>query len=541
MLKVFLVEDEIVIRESIQKIVPWKEQGFELVGEAQDGEMALPMIRELKPDVLITDIKMPFMDGLTLSKIVKKEFPDIKIIIVSGYDDFKYAQQAIDLGVEQYILKPISRNSFVEVLQELRNKFEQQDSQKQYYEKFRREMQEYEKNTRRNFFEKMVSGKADLGELYEQAESLGIDIAATWYNIVLFSTGSDSGEMELDSGYSADSSSIQEKVEDVFQENSQYILFRNQNLYYAVLIKADGNVVENLTEECVQSLERIFKEQGNQKHAKGWFVCTGKPVERLSMLQESYKEAMNLFCYRYMEEKHILRYGEQITMHPDETVNLRNIDTNAMSPEVIRNFLGNGLIDEVDVFVENYIHVIGEDILKSRMFRQYVLLNVHISAIAFTGNLGYEKDELEDSLSMVGSQQAEDIDEVKEVLKRTLKWAIELRDNKVRNKMHSVIPQAVAYIQENYHDESLNLSKVACKVNISANHFSAIFSQEMKQTFIEYLTNIRMNKAKELLRCSDMRSGEIAMEIGYKDSHYFSFLFKKTQGCTPSEYRKQNV
>jgi len=103
-----------------------------------------------------------------------------------------------------------------------------------------------------------------------------------------------------------------------------------------------------------------------------------------------------------------------------------------------------------------------------------------------------------------------------------------------------MIQAAVEFMEENYSDESLNLNKVACAANVSANHFSALFSQEMKQTFIEYLTALRMRKARELLRCTDKRSGEIALEVGYKDAHYFSFLFKKTQGCTPSGYRSQS-
>ena len=102
-------------------MVPWEKYGFELVGEAADGEMALPLIRKSRPDILITDIKMPFMDGLTLSKLVKKEIPNIKIVILSGYDDFNYAKQAINIGVEDYLLKPITKKALLERLEEIRN------------------------------------------------------------------------------------------------------------------------------------------------------------------------------------------------------------------------------------------------------------------------------------------------------------------------------------------------------------------------------------------------------------------------------------
>ena len=130
MLKVFLVEDESVIRDGLRDNIPWEQYGFRFVGEAADGEMALPLIRKARPDVLITDIKMPFMDGLSLSRIVSKEFPEMKIIIISGYDDFEYARQAIEVGVDQFLLKPITRLTLKKTLLELRDKIEQERDKK---------------------------------------------------------------------------------------------------------------------------------------------------------------------------------------------------------------------------------------------------------------------------------------------------------------------------------------------------------------------------------------------------------------------------
>ena len=122
MLKVFLVEDETLIREGLRDRIPWEQYGFRFVGEAGDGEMALPLIRKTRPDVIITDIKMPFMDGLELSRIVKEEFPKTKILIVSGYDDFEYAREALTIGVDQYILKPVTRMNIRKVFEELKEK-----------------------------------------------------------------------------------------------------------------------------------------------------------------------------------------------------------------------------------------------------------------------------------------------------------------------------------------------------------------------------------------------------------------------------------
>ena len=152
MLKVFLVEDESFIREGLRDNIPWEKYGYTFVGEASDGEMALPLIRKLRPDVLITDIKMPFMDGLALSRIVQSELPQTRIIIISGYDDFEYARQAIEVGVEQYLLKPITKLALRKVLLELKEKIDQENTNDDYQLRYQAEMKEYEQFSRRHFF-----------------------------------------------------------------------------------------------------------------------------------------------------------------------------------------------------------------------------------------------------------------------------------------------------------------------------------------------------------------------------------------------------
>ena len=168
MLKVFLVEDETLIREGLRDRIPWEQYGFRFVGEAGDGEMALPLIRKTRPDVIITDIKMPFMDGLELSRIVKEEFPKTKILIVSGYDDFEYAREALTIGVDQYILKPVTRMNLRKVLEELKEKIEQEHRQEDYQAKLAGEVHEYEQFSKRRFFENIFGGKTS-GEHVSEA------------------------------------------------------------------------------------------------------------------------------------------------------------------------------------------------------------------------------------------------------------------------------------------------------------------------------------------------------------------------------------
>lgn len=535
MIKVFLVEDEIIIREAIHKMIPWAEYGFELIGEAKDGEMALPLIKKSKPDVLITDIKMPFMDGLTLSRLVKKDLPNTKIIIISGYDDFDYARQAIALGIEQYLLKPISKDEFLEVLEGIRSKYEKENEQKLYYQKFENEIKAYEKNAQRDFFELLVSEDVDLQRIYEQADRLQIDIMAQCYNLVLFDIGAKSDYQNVGDRYSNDAADVQNKIDEFFINNRSYQLFRNQQFNYAVLIKGDENEIGQITTECIEFLKTTFEQNGTLE----WFVCAGKSVERLSMMSECYKEAMKSFAYRYLGYRYVFSYENIEKTEKDEDMNLQNIDMNAVKQEIIYNFLFNALDEEVDSFVKNYLQMIGGEAMRSKMFQQYILLNLHFCLTSFAEKLGYDKTEIDDSLKFIVDERIKSTEDLEKIIGSILRKGIRLREERSKGRNQSVIRTALQYMEENFTDDSLTLNRVAGVANVSANHFSALFSQKMGQTFIEYLTQLRMSRAKEQLRCTDMRSGEIALEVGYKDPHYFSFLFKKTQGCTPSEYRNQ--
>lgn len=543
MLKTFLVEDEVVIREMIKKMIPWEQYGFELAGEAADGEMALPLILKSKPDLLITDIKMPFMDGLTLCKLVKKELPDIRIVILSGYDDFNYAKQAISIGVEDYLLKPITKNAFIERLEEIHNRYEHEKTQREYYEKFRLEMQEYEKNASRDFFETLVRADSDLAELYRRADKLNLDIVAEAYNILIFTPDTSEGNYNSYEECSDWEAEVQDKINTYFLNHPVAILFRHQVFSYAILVKGQKDTIEKNTEECVKAIQDIMDQTEGRTD---WFIAVGKSADRLSMLGHSYRTAVRANSFRYLYDGHILDYQslEAQKENPsdsrrEDSVQLRNVNINALNPAILQKFLSSGLAEEVDDFIRDYFNAIGQEPMGSLVFRNYVVLNVRFSVLSFLKKLGCDDSE-------ISGQETENIvDETGKTIEaavaycgKILKKAIALRDENAGNQNRSVLKLAVDFIDHNYMDEEISLNKAAHVANVSANHFSALFSQNMGQTFTEYLTDLRMSKAKELLRCTAMRSSEIAGEVGYKDAHYFSYLFKKTQGMTPSEYRK---
>ena len=541
MLKIFLAEDEVIVRETIKRMIPWENLGFELVGEAADGEMALPLLLRQKPDLLITDIKMPFMDGLTLAKVAKKEIPGLKVVILSGYDDFNYAKQAINIGVEDYLLKPITKNALIERLTEIRSRYEHEKTQKEYYEKFHREMQAYEKNSSRDFFEALVSGSMDMMEIYRRSEKLGLDIVAEAYNVLIFTMNCEedfSGQREGYSEWEAESLKL---LEEFFSENTSAMLFRCNIFSYGVLIKGQKETIGENTRSCVSEIQRILdrKEQKRQ-----WFVAAGEPVERLSQIQKSYYSASRAFSQRYLYDENILYYDEMASMEKknvteDDSTYLQKVDVNALNPAILQKFLSNGLLEETENFVKDYFYAIGQEPLESLVFRNYVTLNVRFSVMSFLKEIGCDTRTLEqEDTEDVLSESSKSLENAIAYAEKIISQAIALRDQNSGNKNRSILKTAFDFIDSHYMEEDMSLNKAANAANVSANHFSALFSQNMGQTFIEYLTNLRMNKAKEYLRCTSMRSSEIAGEIGYKDAHYFSYLFKKTQGMTPSDYRK---
>lgn len=535
MLKVFIVEDESIVREGLRDNIPWQQWGYSFVGEASDGEMALPLIQKTQPDVLFTDIKMPFMDGLSLSRIVHQEFPDMKIIIISGYDDFEYARQAIAVGVEQYLLKPITRASLQKVLAELKAKIEVEREQKNYQEKYQNETRAYEQFSRTNFFVKVFEGRMPVQDIYEEAAKLSLRINAPCYNLLMFSLT----EKRVGESGGFESEAFARKREELlryFVRYPEHLVFRWNVNTYGVLIKGSPEQMRELTDRCLENVERICKPA---EEDFDWYAAAGEPVERLSLLTECYGKVNHLFAYRFlMPAVHI--FTKEVTnsyMPPGGSGIIGDIDSSKVDPELIKDFLRRGSRDEVGEFVDSWLYSLQEA-LKSRLFQNYLVFHVHFVSMSYVESIGYDKNRL---LELLGEERIQEVhlslEELSPYIRSIFEKTMELRDQESDNRSQKVLKKALEYIEENYTQETLSLNTVAGEVNVSANYFSAIFSQAMEVTFVEYVTQKRMERAKKLLRQTEKHSGDIALEVGYKDPHYFSFVFKKTQGCSPREYR----
>jgi len=532
-LKVFLVEDESVVREGLRDNIPWQQFGYQFVGEAGDGEMALPLIRKTRPDVLITDIKMPFMDGLSLSHIVGQEFPEMKIIIISGYDDFEYARQAIKEGVEQYLLKPITRRALQKALTEVKEKIESEQEQKNYLCKYQDDMHEYEQFFLRTFFEKVFAGQLSVQEIYEEAQKHSLDINAPFYNLVLIDVQEKANKQEAGE---ACQKCYEELMRFLMRFSNYYLVFRWNINIYGIMIKGEKENIAERTDKCLEGIEQVCAQYEGEID---WYAAAGSPIERFSRLSDCFRKLNHVFNYRFFESsKHILseRTAEGLSTESGQGA-LEVVDMNKTNPELLRSFLTKGQKEEVGEFVSNFL--LGMDqALKSRIFWDYTLLNVRFAVLSYVAGLGVTQQEFLQSVRAEDIRKIEiGLENMQQYIEEMLTQAIAFRDRENESQSKKALKKSLEYIEENYMRESLSLNEIAAAQEVSPNYFSAMFSQEMQMTFVEYVTQKRMEKAKNLLRETEMRSNEIALAVGYKNPHYFSFVFKRTQGCTPREYR----
>lgn len=530
MLKIFLVEDEFVIREGIKNNIDWKANGYEFCGEASDGELAFPIIQKTKPDIVITDIRMPFMDGLELSRLIKKELPLTEIIILSGYEEFEYAKEAIKIGVSQYLCKPISGEELLKEINLLADKITEKRKEQEIKEKYIREVEENFIEEKRNFFQYLVTGTKSISELLEIAKKIHIDLSSIWYNIILLKIQS---MTHAHDEYSGSMVKVEQKLKEL-DEGDHFAAFDRNLEGKALLVKADTE--EELTRIQNDYIRKMKDLLGDYSHVR-YFAGIGMPVNRLSELPASFESASHAFAHRYLtRESGIWNYQDiEQKKHQIDDFNIGSVNVKELDRNKLRDFLKFGDKNEVVYFVEEYINDLGNNAMKSNMFRQYLVMDTYFCVVDFVVDLQFSKDEIE--VFSADSEILQNNENSMKYMERIISKALELREKSASNRYGDIVDEVMKYIEEHYAQEDLSLNILASHVNFSPNHLSMVLSQQTGQTFIKYLTDFRMNKAKELLRCTGKRSSEIGLEVGYKDPHYFSFLFKKTQGMTPTQYR----
>jgi len=520
--KVFFVEDETITREGIRDNVDWSANGFEFCGEAADGEMALPLLRTAQPDVLITDIKMPFMDGLQLSKIVRQRMPWVKIVILSGHDEFEYAQQAINMGVTDYLLKPVTVQQLQTVLQKLTVQLDQERKEQANLKKLQEQVEENRAMLCERLLFKLVVGAISSTDAIEIGQPLGLNLIARHYLVVIL-------KMELkdrSEQYDHDEHQhAQQAVIELMEKNPD--IFALKRDWGDLILIMKGSTPEYLEEERDLLLEGIRQTIATTRYQL--IIGVGNTKTQLADISQSFVEALVNIQNPVGENKS----GANRAI---ERAELLKVDKS-----IIENYLRSGAKNEFDEFFHAYLRPLGEIVLRSNLIRNYIFVDIVLATAKLVNDLGGDVDKIIPELNSIEviMSNIKSIEQLHEQVYKILSSALTYRDSQPNGQYKNLIHQAVEYLEQHYMNPELSLTELASQANLSASHFSVVFSQETGQTFKEYLTEIRINKAKELLRMTSLRSADIAYQVGYNDPHYFSSVFKKITGFSPSEFRSQ--
>jgi two-component system, response regulator YesN len=520
--KVFFVEDEIVTREGIRDNVDWKMNGFEFCGEAADGETALPILQSVKPDVLITDIKMPFMDGLQLSKIIRERMPQVKIVVLSGHDEFEYAQQAIELGVTEYLLKPVSVQNLNNTLQKIATQLDRNKKEQENLKNLHDQIEENRAALQERLLLKLVVGAVSSTEAIEKGQLLGMDLIARCYQTVILKIEPGSRAESFDY---AEYQRLQQIAAGLVQNNPDVFLLKKD--WEELVLVMKGSTPEYLEEERDFLLEQIRRgfDQANCQLVIGKGLCK----TRIADIYQSFIEAV--VCIQVNEDKNKSSLNEVV----DKT-ELLKVDKSA-----VENYLRCGVQEDFDRFFDAFLLPLGEPALKSYLLKNFIFVDVVLATAKLVHELGGEIDQVIPELNSIETILAniKTIEQLREQAYRILTSALKFRDMQTSSQYTRMIQQAREFIEHHYMEPNLSLVGVAAHMNLSPSHFSTVFSQETHQTFKDYLTEVRMRKAKELLRTTALRATDISCQVGYNDPHYFSFTFKKNTGFSPTEFRSQ--
>ncbi len=521
--KAFFVEDEIVTREGIRDNVDWKGNGFEFSGEAPDGEMALPLLQTAQPDLLITDIKMPFMDGLELCRIVRERMPWIKVVILSGHDEFEYAQKAINLGVTEYLLKPVTAHDLHQVLQRIAALLDREKQEQAHLENLRNQVEENRSALREKLLLNLVVGAVSSAEAIEKGQLLGLDLVAGYYLtlVIQIELRTPSGPFDYHEYQRA-----QQAIAAPLEARPDVFLIK-KDVEELVLIVKGSTAGELLARK--EELVQVIRQQATASSCDVT-LGGGAPKQRITDIYQSFVEAL-------IEVQSV---GSRDASGPNN--NVGKAELLKINKSAVESYLRCGVKEDFADFFDTFIRPLGEAALKSYMVKNYLVMDIVLTTAKFVTELGGNIDQIIPDLGSIETVLAEvkTFEQFREQIQKILIGALVFRDSQASSQHLLMLRNVHDYIDQHYSDPNLSLNEVAGQVNLSPSHFSTVFSQETGQTFKEYLTEIRIRKAKELLRSTTLRSFEISDQIGYNDPHYFSYVFRKQTGLSPKEYRLQS-
>ncbi|MDR0689276.1 MAG: response regulator [Spirochaetaceae bacterium] len=527
-----LVDDEPEIREGIRDAIPWEDLGFSFAGACANGFEALELAERIRPDVVMTDINMPFMDGLVLADRLLSIVPDTKVLIISGYDDFEYARKALQLQVYDYIVKPITPGEFKTALIKLKQTLDAEQESRRDLEHIKKQLAETIPLLRERFLARLIEGKLDRNSM---SEGLG------YFDLPLPPEGSAYQCLVLDfvrrrkgEDFHIDLITERNILEGFISSLGPGIVFQDEADRLVILIWGKNRA--GVYREGLRAAELLWHKLQSLRF-KDIAVGVGEAVESLESLETAYHTAAGALAWGMLREKIGLTAYREVMGKTD----LGGGGSPGWGREIV-SALKTGAGEEVrrhigamvDYFRKTPL-TIDDYHIKLRLVLAALLQGMEDMEIPQRDIFPPSSDPFADI------KQLKSLDEVRD-------WFFLLADTigsytSTRQENFALVKvrEALDYLEVHYDDPALSLQGLCKKLDISTSYFSAVLKKHHDKTFVEELTGIRIRKAMELLRTTDLMTYEIAEKVGYRDAHYFSLSFRKSTGFTATEYRNANA
>lgn len=578
-IKVLIVDDEYLIRNLLRMRIDWEQQGMTIIGEASDAEEALDQVELLRPDIVLTDIYMPKMDGIELSGILMERYPNIKIVVVTGHDEFEYARQSVKLGISDFILKPIRASELLQVTAKLRAVIEQEVGREYELLKLRKEMEQSLPYLRERFVNQWLSDVIPEDEIQEKARFFGIPISSGEPGLRIavmevevavpqakIATPEASQHLSETShqahqarqphqlsqvqrepqhdqthlswhrtkAYPQPAEEIHillrmvgmKQVQAFYPQDSQTVIVMDPHNRIVVLSVGANTEFANQVQQLQEELQHTLKLEGCEvdvtvgigQWQSGWGkACVG------------YREACRALDYQAFVGKNQVICFEDLIIEGGK----RSYHSEAQLLQKLQFYVSIGAGEEAILLLERMLSVPFSDVLQFRMAAMDVV--TECQRVAIEQQLEGEHALNKEAVAAIFT--ADHLPELKSMLKQHVRTVSDVIQAKRQAKEGNLIDRVMAYLEENMSNAEVGLSSTAAAFYVSSGHLGRLMKKETGQTFVEYLTQLRMKKAEMLLKQTDLKGYEIGEQVGIPDPHYFSVLFKKHIGRSMNEYR----
>ena len=524
-----LVDDEYNVRDGLKYLIDWNCCGFEIAYEAQNGKAAWETIEKEKPDLVITDVKMPVMDGLELLSCIKKEYPIIRIIVLSGYNDFDYVKCAMRYGAVDYLLKPVDEDELIELLKRIKNEIDLEIKSKQ-----------REKAMAQVFKEKAIQDivKHQLNEtsIKKLIEDYDLELDDGYYSILIFEPdvylkrNSCVDNKIYDNNFNYNKSLIRNIAEDILNREFKGYVFNEDGMGLGVLIMANEEVLlENYIERFISKFKLLIYEILKTTFSFG----IGHIVNKIKDIHYSYSSSKNALELKFFRGNNSI-------------ININGTANNIMPyNQKYDNINYKSLLACIKIFDEDALKIEVDHLfqtLTEQMLSKDEIKGLILEIMIDISKMIYQKDAdfihiYADAGELFGEiSEMRTLEEIKVFFTQYCIKACRILKNSCETTPREVISKTLEYINQHY-GEDISLKKIANNVFFCQSYLGKLFKQATGESFNNYLTRIRIENAQKMLSNSEMKIYEIAQKVGYRSIDYFRKQFKAITGLGPVEFK----